>query len=435
MSLLRKLFGYSEVIATPPDVRFGRFSDHYKSVWSRAALERAEQLFSEKKYTDSFRNFFDFLKNEEEDNVRYRTEQGVLQFEILQGSRSIRGTADARHFRAVSRIVRMDASDEQFLHRFVFDNYRLRHCRFALDPENYLSVVFDCPGSAAAPYKLYQALRETALLADRLDDLLQSEFDLPLPPNEGTRTELPRRERRIRIDYVRREIESTLFRARTSALAADYPGAFTYALLHLCYKLDYLTKPEGYVSQQIGEANARYFNRENSPMRVVNEQIIGHLDEILRRSDAQLADEFYRVRFTFGLTEPVTHERIARMVRAELPRADWYLENGYPEVALHMAGYLVGYALYHYAPPPADRELFHLFFRITEPEFCAQIGYSDTFSHAKQGLNAPAIRQELGRWRNRYRPVGITTADLDTLDCSDLNTFALTYLALLARYS
>ena len=432
MSLLRKLFGAPEPSAPPPDVRFGRFSDHYKTVWSHAALERAEQCFAEGKFVQAVREFLDFLANEGEDNVRYHEEKGILHFRLYQGSRILTGTADRQRIRAVARIVLAEGINTESLHRFVSDNYRLHHCRFAIDPENYLSLVFDAYSADTSPYILYRALRETALLADRLDDLLWTEFGLSLPSEEDTRTDLTRRELRIRINYLRREIEAILFRARSSALAAEHPGAFSYVLLHLCYKLDYLTKPEGFVGQQFDQINGLFFNRGQNSVRETNLRILELMEQILQRTDEQLREEFYRVRFTFGVTDPISSDKVAAMIRSEMPRADWYRENGYPEVSFHIAGYLVGYILYHYAPPPDLRELLKLFFQITEADFYSQLGFTQDFSHAKGGLNRNNIRQALQRWRNRFPQQDFKNADINRLDLSDIDQFSRTFMSLIA---
>ena len=53
-----------------PSLRFGRYSDNNKPVPKVEKWNEAESLFKEKKYEESILAFFDYLRDEAEDNVR-----------------------------------------------------------------------------------------------------------------------------------------------------------------------------------------------------------------------------------------------------------------------------------------------------------------------------------------------------------------------------
>ena len=87
----------------------------------------------------------------------------------------------------------------------------------------------------------------------------------------------------------------------------------------------------------------------------------------------------YQAPATFGITSPVDQERVAALIDGELPAMDWFIDNGHPEVALAISGYIVGFSLFNYAVPKPCRELFLLYFQITESEYFQALGFQAAF--------------------------------------------------------
>ncbi|MEO0333892.1 MAG: hypothetical protein AAF223_19835, partial [Bacteroidota bacterium] len=91
------------------------------------------------------------------------------------------------------------------------------------------------------------------------------------------------------------------------------------------------------------------------------------------------AQELYAGKSTFGITLPANHDRLASLIDNELPNMDWYQDNGYPEVARAVPGYIAGYALFNYAVPPPDRDLLQLYYRVCEDSYFQKLGYKQQF--------------------------------------------------------
>ena len=135
MSLFDRLFRTSNagVSTTQLDIKFGRYTDSYKTPLNYQAWEQSLALFEEDKYLDAYRAFFQYLRDEREDNVRWWTEDGTLRFELYQGSKKITGYANDAKFLAESRIAYSEALNVGFMRRLIERNFILQFSRFALD--------------------------------------------------------------------------------------------------------------------------------------------------------------------------------------------------------------------------------------------------------------------------------------------------------------
>ena len=96
MGLFDRFFGGSKEPVAQPDICFGRYSDSYKSTEQYDAWDRALEKFEAEDYLGAYEDFFTYLRDEQEDNVRFKRENGVIEFEIFQGSKKITGIADQR---------------------------------------------------------------------------------------------------------------------------------------------------------------------------------------------------------------------------------------------------------------------------------------------------------------------------------------------------
>ncbi|RMF28948.1 MAG: hypothetical protein D6765_05165, partial [Bacteroidetes bacterium] len=173
----------------------------------------------------------------------------------------------------------------------------------------------------------------------------------------------------------------------------QYPGAYAYLLLSLCYKFDYLLKPEGFMMETLERIHRQYFsNQEEHSLRKI--QILRkEFQQLLDRPQESLVSEMYRVKSTFGITAPVNHERVVHIIDGELGNMDWYVENKHWAIALAIPSYIAGYCLFNFAVPKPDREFFHLFFHIVENEFFKQLGFPQHFYDPQTGtLDERAIR-------------------------------------------
>ena len=440
MSIWDTLFGRQsgpDAGGEEPDHGFGRYTDAYKTPDNYAAWEQAVDAFEDGDYPESFTAFMAYLYDPTEDNVQWRREGDTLYFELYQGSKRVTGFADREQLRASARIARLETPEVELLRRLTAMNYELKYSRFALDAEDCLTIIFDTPVHDASPHKLYHALKEVAQRADKQDDLLLEEFGSTLSPVEVTHLEpLGNALKEIKLDFLRQRIQGVIdYLASNDMNPEEHPGAVAYLLLDLVYRLDYLLRPEGHTMEALERMHRMYFAREDDqPVTYKNVRLLGELQQLLRRAPEAFAEELYAGKYTFGITLPASHDRLSSLIANELPNMDWYQDNGFPPVAAAIPGYIAGYALFNYATPPPDRELLHLYFRITEDAYFRRLGYAQHFlDHDGRPSRRPiraAIAEIVERHRRAYprlRPV------VSHLNFDNLLDFGRSYLEMIGE--
>ncbi|THH39394.1 YbjN domain-containing protein [Neolewinella litorea] len=438
MSIWDTLFGRTagRSDGEEPDHRFGRYNDAYKSRENYAAWEAAVTAFEDGEFLQSCTAFMAYLFDPRENNVKWKREDGTLYFEFYQGSKRVTGFADRDQLRASARIARLERTDTELLRRLTAMNYELKYSRFGLDDENCLTIIFDTPVHDASPHKLYHALKEVAQRADKQDDLLLEEFSGCLSPVEVTHLEpLSAELKRIKLGFLRERIQGLIDYLASNAInPEEHPGAVAYLLLDLVYRLDYLLRPEGHTMEALERMHRMYFEREEEqqPVTYKNVRLLGELQQLLRRAPESFSEELYAGKYTFGITLPASHDRLASLVNNELPNMDWYQDNGYLPVARAIPGYIAGYALFNYAVPPPDRELLHLYYRVTENDYFHRLGYSQSFLDRDGRPARRAIRSAVTEIAERYRSeYPQLRPAVSQLNFADLTEFSRSYLELI----
>jgi hypothetical protein len=433
MSFWDKIFGSkSEQNKAVPRIRFGRYSDSYKEKPQYDAWEKSLDLFEESKYLESYKSFFSYLRDEKEDNVRWLEEEGGIRFEVLQGSKRVSGFADARQVKAEARIAQAQELSVAFMRRLVESNYTLEHSRYALDDNNNLVVKFDTSTLDGSPYKLYYALKEVAINADKQDDLLLDEFETLLTPVEtGSITEISLAEKEVKHHFIKTQIQAVFDEIDKGTLNVDkYPGGISYLLLGAAYKIDFLTVPEGFTMETIERIHRTYFNTEEKTMVQKNMFIRKELEKINARSKELIFNELYSTTASFGIVAPKGHDSLASIIEGEVPNMDWYEENKHEKVALSVTDYIVGNALFNYALPKPVKELLELYYRVLESKYFTDLGFLPSlFDESKKIFNQKeiksAIRLIIDTSKDKFPNL---SPDLGHLDFSTPCRFARTYL-------
>ncbi len=420
-----------------PDHSFGRYTDAYKTRENYAAWDRAVDAFDDDRFLDSCAAFMAYLRDEREDNVKWKQEADKLYFEFYQGSKRVTGFADQEQLRASASIARLETPNVDLLRRLTAMNYELKYSRFALDEEDCLTIIFDTPVTDASPHKLYHALKEMALRADKQDDLLLEEFGDTVSPVEITHLEpLSKKEKALKLNFLRTSIRDvTDYLASTRINPEEHPGAVAYLLLELVYRLDYLLIPEGHTMEALERMHRMYFAREeDQPVTYKNVRLLGELQKLLERAPEDFAEELYGGKSTFGITLPASHDRLSSLIRNELPNMDWYQDNDFPEVARAIPGYIAGYALFNYAIPPPDRDLLNLYYRVNEDEYFRKLGYrQELVSRDGRPARRPiksAIAEIVERHRRAYPRLRPVTAHLNFDNFAD---FGRSYLEMVGE--
>jgi len=434
MGLFDRIFRLKTEEAEQPKISFGRYSDSYKDSSRYTAWDVALEKFDHQEYLESYKQFFYYLRDEEEDNVRYEEVKGGLRFELYQGSKKITGSATPQKVSVEAKVVRAESLNVAFMRRLLEQNFNLKYSRFALDHEGNIAIIFDTYTLDGSPYKLYYALKEVATKADKQDDLLLEEFKTLQPVDTTHLQELPQHEKEAKYNYIVTQIKKALAEAENGKLdKIQYSGSIGYLLLDLIYRLDYLTKPEGFMMEALELLHRKYYENDGMATAGKNQVLCAELKLLLERDKEEYFKEMYRVKSTFGITHSVHHDRVVSIIDAELYHMDWYKEHGYESVAMAIPGYIVGYCMFNYAVPKPDRDLFNLYYQVVESAYFKSLGFTaNYYDEAAQKFDKRAIKQAISRIveNNRaYYPN--LNPSVGSLNYSSLPDFARSFLLMM----
>ncbi len=436
MNFWERLFGTTAVPTKPqPIVRLGRYTDSYKGKKQYDAWEEALTRFESADYSAAYEAFFKYLRDDREDNVRWLNTEGSYEFEILQGSKRVTGTANAQKFIAEARIVKAENLNVTVMRRLVESNFTLEYSRYALDNDNNLVIKFDTNALDASPFKLYYALKELSVNADKQDDLLLDEFGTLLTPIDmGSKVPLSENEQTIKYNLIIEKINALFVDIQAKKLDGEkYPSGISYLLLDTTYKIDYLTTPEGFIMEAIERIHRSYFSAEEKTFIQKNALILKELEKIKNRSKELIVNELYGTTSTFGILQPKQHDALVSLIEGELPNRDWYEQNEHQNVALAVSGYIVGHTLFTYALPKADREFLAFYYKILEPDFFKSLNYTPQYWNAQTGVfDQKAIKTALKAIADNHLDKFPKLApDTAILDFKTPSKFAASYLMML----
>jgi len=431
MSFFDQLFGGRRNTEPQPKLSFGRYSDSYKDAKQYDSWDKALSLFEKEQYIASYLEFFNYLRDDFEDNVTWKEENGKIHFEIFQGSKKATGVADIEKVTIEAKVAQTETLNIGFMRRLMERNFSLCYSRFALDPDNNISIRFDTYILDGSPYKLYYALKELATNADKLDDILIDEFRMLKPVDTVHLVDLPLKEKEVKHKYVTHEINAALTAMDSGKPSLDkYPGGYAYVLLNLSYKLDYLTKPEGFMMETLERIHRIYFTTDKKNPAQKNIIIRKELNKLLGRTKEDYFLEMYLTKSTFGITKPVNHDRIVSFIDGELHNMDWYNEHGYHPIAIGIPGYIVGYCMFNFAAPRPVRELFHLYYQIVEADYFKDLGYTLNYYDAvRNTFDKKAIKRAIKDITdNNEELYGRMNPDKSLLKFDSLANFAKSFL-------
>ncbi|MEZ4959105.1 MAG: hypothetical protein R2830_04745 [Saprospiraceae bacterium] len=427
MNLLDKLFGNNKN-EVAPNIRFGRYTDAYHTQGQDEAFEAAVASFENDHFLPAYVAFFNYLKNDDEGNLHFWEKDGELFFEFYQGSKKVTGYANEKKIYAEAKVAKATSLHSGFMRRLLEENFELKYSRFSLSPDNDLTIIFDSYTMDGSPYKLYAALKELAIHADKHDDLLVDEFEALEIIDLNIKRELPDSEKEIKYNYIIGEIMAAFREIDEGKLNADqYPIAITYLLLSLCYKLDYLTKPEGYMMETLERAHRLAFAKDGKNAAQKNQLLRKELQKLLERPKEKFFKEMYEVSATFGITAPIDHQKVALIIDQELPNMKWYYEHGHERIALAIPGFIAGRCLFYFAVPKPDRDLLHLLLQILEADYFGKLGFVKLFDNGV--LDEKGIKQSIRRVAQAYRKsYPRLNPDLKKLVFHSLPKFSESYL-------
>jgi len=414
--MLGKLFGwFSKKDTAAPDIRFGRYSDNNKTVLKIARWSEAEKLFKENKILESLDAFFDYLKDEEEDNVIHERTGPEGKFELFQGSKIVRGEYNAQHLKAEVTLARMPKPSTPVMRRLLEMNFNLFYSRFAMD-EDRLNMRFDSDLDTATPNKLYYGLKELATKADKQDDLLVQNFSVLEQTDVEHVEPLSEEERVIKYNFMQEWITETLEQVKN--LDSDkFAGGIAYLLLALVYKIDYLIAPEGPIMNELEAIPDIYFKKDNRPTAEKNYEMIEALQKLKAKTPEQVYPFLFRSKHTFAIVTPQNYKTIVEAIKGSHQNMIWYRDNGYPNVANKIIEYGFSYCQYSYSLPRPLSELFRLFMQVNHGPFFRALGFAENlFDPEKKEFDKDEITEDIVNivnfWRSKYPKLQFETEAL-----------------------
>lgn len=366
--------------------RFGRYSDVEKERHNEPFWKKALEKFESGEFFSSINALLDFLSNNDEENIERDLKPGFLSFTIYQGSKRIVGRADHNRIIAKAALGRVNNADSPLFRYLLEKNYDLTYSRYGLNDSGVLYTLFDSKTAEASPYKLYNAFKEMATSVDKLDDLLVNQFP-SLEPIDMFRVEpATASEKNVKYQYFRKwlgELVNQL--SEGSAWLQSNPHAFGYLVFRVLYKIDYLIKPEGKLMEHLERMHRIQFSREFHQPANKNVRLLEELTFLEGISREDFEKEMYYTPFTFGVTRRVPSRQMGNFIETELDKVKWYQDNEKPSVALAIPEFVIGYCLFNYNLDSFLRQLFHLYWCITEEVFFCDLGLQSRFFNNEDG--------------------------------------------------
>jgi hypothetical protein len=420
-----------------PKMQFGRYSDTYKSEDKYQKWDKAIEFFNAEKYLQSYTCFLEFLADDSVSNLKHQNANGKITFEFLQGSKVILGEADVHHFKAESKIAKIDVPHIGMMRKLLEENFELKYSRYAIDEDNCLCLAFDTFVEDGAPHKIYQALKEVATVADRKDDVLLDEFTDLKTINDQHTIAASENEIHLKFDYFKSECRLLIHKLDNTKLnTLLYPGGISFLLLDFFYKIDYLVKPEGPLLAYINEIHTMYFENNIMTVHEKNKKMIHFLREFEHYNIMKFSKEIYNVNATFGNAIPGEQQRFSEIYDAQMNDFDWYFDNGHYEICNAICGYIVGYTLYSYAMPEPTKALLTLYYKITERKIFKDLGFKDLFYKSDDTYNHKEVLNSLKNICIQYlEKYGKITLPTKMLDFTNEIVFRKSYILMIKNIS
>lgn len=429
MSFFNKLFSKSDDSSSVAyNVKFGRYTDRNKTEANLTAWDNSVKLFNEKNYLLSFKELFNYIKDEEQNNVSYEVLDNKINFQFIQGSKIISGSIENNKVLAETFLAKYNELSVAFLRKLMNMNYNLQYTRFALKDDK-ICYKFDSTFEDASPNKLYFSFKELAVQSDRQDDLLVDEFSGLESLGTSHVIEIPESIKEVKYKYFTQWIDKTL--ERVNGLDEDKnSSAITFLLLALAFKIDFLIKPEGSIFDSFEKMQNSYFAKDNKTYIEKNRNLKVEISKVRAMPKEEFMNNLYDVKSTFAIVAPSTHKQVYDFVLQEMAKTDWYEQNNMPDVVIAVYEYIVGYSFFNFGMHYPTIDIFTLFYNITNQEYFKELGLkknyisSDNQRFERSNIE-DRIREIIKKGKKDYPKLDFM---VNNLRYGDLKQFAKSYL-------
>ena len=420
-----KLFGWGKKKAEDPAIPFGRYSDNNKTVEKVNCWTEADNLFKQQQYPESVEAFFNYLRDEAEQNVVLERNGAEGRFHLYQGSKIVRGEFNNERLVAEVTLARMAQPSVPVMRRLLEMNFNLYYSRYALDGDR-LCMRFDSNIKSANPNKLYYGLKELAIKADKLDDLLVQEFSSLQTIDTEHVTEMPAAEKEVRYRFFSKWIQDTI--DYTASLDADkFSGAVSYLLLTLAFRIDYMLGPEGKLQLELEKIVDIYFRKDEKQTTERNQAMIEGYRKLLAKPREEVFPFFFRSKHTFSIVAPQNHKAVIDAINAAANNMFWYRDNQYPLIANAILEYGFSYCQYSYSLPRPLSELFRLFMQVNHADYFTALGFTNLYYNAAANtFEVDNIRQRIEDivtvWKDKFTKLDFKVNNLRYDSLVNFNT-------------
>jgi hypothetical protein len=396
MSFLQWFLGKKELPKTKPDIRFGRFTDAYKTAKQLAHWENARLSFEQENFFASCKELLQYILDERENNVSWNENENNISFSIVQGSQKITGNFSHEMLSAEVAVAKANSLNVGLLRRLIDQTTTLSYTSYALTPDNVIVIRFSTSAADGSPYKVFFGLKEMATNADKQDDLLLHDFDTLQIVDKSLRMDISDDEKNIKYNFLVAEIQDTFSNLeRLKVKIEQQPKTASYLMLDTIYKIEYLICPEGYTLDTLEQAQLLYFLNDNKNIEQKNNALKKTLQQLLEFPKEVFYKEMYRTKAAFGVAQSVSHDAFVQQLDSELPQIDWYLRSEQERVSEAICNNIVGFCSLNCTLPKPNQALFHLYFEILEANFFQKLGFDTSYYNEDKSFNVKNIKATL----------------------------------------
>lgn len=413
--IFERLFGRGKKKSEPPDIPFGRYSDNNKTVEKVSRWTEADNLFRQQQFHPSLDAFFDYLRDDTQQNVVWERNGSEGRFHFYQGTKVVRGEFNNDRLHAETSLAKMPQPHVPVMRRLLEMNFNLYYSRFALDGER-LCMRFDTDLRTANPNKLYYGLKELAIKADKQDDILVQEFSSLQSMDQEHIIEIPQKEKELKFQYFQKWIKETL--DYINNLESDkFSGGIAYMLLTLAFRIDYLIIPEGKLLVELEKVVDIYFRKDEKQTIERNRGMAEGFHKLLTKTKDEVFPYLFRSKHTFAIVAPQNHKAVAETINAATQNMFWYRDNNHPFIANKVLEYGISFSQYSYSLPQPVNELFKLFMQVNYSEYFMDLGFADNYydpstKNFKVDEIVDCIESIVRNWRTKYPRLEFRTGTL-----------------------
>lgn len=398
-----KLFGKSRKRPADPDISFGRYSDNNKSVAKVSRWTTADSLHKQQDYYSCIDAFFDYLRDDQAQNVVLERNGSQGKFQVYQGSKIVRGEFDGERLYAEITLARMPQPSVPVMRRLLDMNFNLYYSRYSLDNDR-LCMRFDSSIKTANPNKLYYGLRELATRADKMDDLLVQEFASLQTIDTEHVIVIPETEKEAKFLFLHHSVKETLDYI-ASLDAEKFAGGIAYLLLSLAFRIDYLICPEGKLLNELEKIVEVYFRKDDRQTTEKNKGMIEGYEKLMQRTRDEVFPFLFRSKHTFAIVTPQHHKSIADAISSSHTNMPWYRDNQYPIIANRVVEYGFSFCQYSYSLPKPLSELYRLFMMVNYGNYFKSLGFSTSYYDAAANkFDIDEIKERVDEIMEEWKP-------------------------------